>query len=670
MVPNVLLSEMTDPVPRFNSLAEIERGLMSTDPAVRNAAVEAHRAYMMQGGAHTLPGMVTSAGAPTAHMLPAVVSSAPAPPKAHTLPTMTTTAPFTPRAHVLAAMQAFSPPPQSSAPSAFEVSNPSAMLAAMQPTSTPRAPSAISGLLSALTAPPPPPNAGPAPAGGLPMSQPNVSGAQGGPMLTPSAMPQMAGPQASPMPQQQVAPQPSMFDRIKERLGEMAGNIGAPRDPTEYSGLLSADEIQRAKPGLLSRLASITPGAPTPGQQYQSTLDHMVAMKQMTAGISEQRRILQARHEMGNLFPVAPNATRDQQAAMMAQQYNYALSHGDLEMVKDIGQNMRALMAAPKPDTMHTLTPGSVLLDDKGKQIFANPSGPKAPVIGSPEWKAAEEYKAKLAAQYRVEPQQILQGTDENGDSHFYRVPKNGGPPEMISGMAPKSGTGRGAALSGQTMQTLGRLGMSFNDLKQAIDQMDQFENDPKNLQKMTPARRAIAATSETMPNPEAHGLMGGLNNAAGALLGGIAQQKLSQDDPQFNTYLNNKQRVATAFTELLPRPNQQLLQLEKGLSGADVNWNPTLMGNIQSRRRGGLDVLKNILQQQGMLDESGNMTGMKRGAKPSGANGNIDLRDKSKPASAPTASKRTITTDQRDFLRTVKHMTDAEIAQSYTVKP
>lgn len=184
--------------------------------------------------------------------------------------------------------------------------------------------------------------------------------------------------------------------------------------------------------------------------------------------------------------------------------------------------------------------------------------------------------------------------------------------PQAVGMAAPVAG-GAGA-LSGQTMQTLGRLGMSFNDLKQAIDQMDRYENTPGNLAKQTAMKQALGAASEAHPSQEAHGLMGALNNAAGAFVGAKAQEKIGKDDPEYRTYLNNKQRVATAFTELLPRPNQQLLQLEKGLSGADVGWNPDLIKNIQARRRGGLDVLKNILAQQGMVNDQGEMTGAKPG--------------------------------------------------------
>lgn len=173
-----------------------------------------------------------------------------------------------------------------------------------------------------------------------------------------------------------------------------------------------------------------------------------------------------------------------------------------------------------------------------------------------------------------------------------------------------------GGALSGLTMQTMARMGTSFNDLSQAVDQMDRMENDPAFRAKLTAYNKALMAGAEAQPNAEAHGLGGMLSNMAGQLASGKAQQSL---DPDLNTYLNLKQRVGTAFTELLPRPNQQLLQIEKGLSGIDVGWNPELLKGIQARRQGGLNVLKNILSHQGMLDENGQVSGTPTGGRGGG---------------------------------------------------
>lgn len=195
-----------------------------------------------------------------------------------------------------------------------------------------------------------------------------------------------------------------------------------------------------------------------------------------------------------------------------------------------------------------------------------------------------------------------------------------------LGGKAGGGGNGLNGALSGITMQTMGRMGTSYNDLAQTIAEMEKMENDPAFRAKLTAWNKSKMAGAEAHPNADAHGIGGVAGNMLGQFAAGKAQESL---DPELNTYLNLKQRVGTAFTELLPRPNQQLLQIEKGLSGIDVGWNPQLMAGIQARRKGGLEVLKNILGQQGMLDESGNIrTGGQRQAAPSGSSRTMSFED------------------------------------------
>jgi len=186
-----------------------------------------------------------------------------------------------------------------------------------------------------------------------------------------------------------------------------------------------------------------------------------------------------------------------------------------------------------------------------------------------------------------------------------------------------KGGVAGAGSPSGLTMQTMARMGTSYNDLAQSIAQMEKFENDPAFRAKLTASNKALMAAAEAQPNAEAHGITGVLGNAVGQLASGAAQGHL---DPELNTYLNLRQRVGTAFTELLPRPNQQLLQIEKGLSGIDVGWNPLLLTGIQGRRRGGLEVLRNILSKQGLVDAQGNVTGAPGAQSDPGDSGDPDF--------------------------------------------
>jgi hypothetical protein len=232
---------------------------------------------------------------------------------------------------------------------------------------------------------------------------------------------------------------------------------------------------------------------------------------------------------------------------------------------------------------------------------------------GVPLAKASEQARMEFGqAPPPVVQPQIISAQVPGGPPAFFRVPKDDGAATPIEGLEPKKGST--SALSGQTMQTLGRMGMSYNDLQQTIARMDAYENDSNNLKRLTPTQQTVGAVSEFHPNPEAKGIAGMAGNAAGTFFGARAQQSLAQNDPKYRQYLLDKQRVAMAFTELLPRPNQQLLQMEKGVSGADAGWTPDILQSIQTRRQGGLDVLKGILSGQGYIDANGTFVSLPQG--------------------------------------------------------
>jgi len=73
-------------------------------------------------------------------------------------------------------------------------------------------------------------------------------------------------------------------------------------------------------------------------------------------------------------------------------------------------------------------------------------------------------------------------------------------------------------------------------------------------------------------------------------------------------------------LTELLPRPNQQMLGIEKGLSAVDVGGNPGNISNVQSRRRGALQMLQGIMQHGGIPGVTAPNAGTGAGTPPSGS--------------------------------------------------
>lgn len=291
----------------------------------------------------------------------------------------------------------------------------------------------------------------------------------------------------------------------------------------------------------------------------------------------------------------------------------HQLSDGTYVMVHADGSatpvTMRGAGAPPSPNAPTDQPPTSTPAPDVGApdqpQGPQNPTAPVMPPVplkgkvtpdkaaseipGTPEWKAAEQYRASLNKPTLVP---VKDPNDPTGQ-RVILVPNT-----QAAGMEPAPKAGGAGGLSGQTMMAQARMAMSVADLKQSIQQMDDFENDPKNLAKLTPAQQAEGVAATTPPNMESHGIGGMLGNVASTYAAGQAASDLAQNNPEFSKYLQNRQRVATALTEVLPRPNQQLLQIEKGLSGVDAGWTPATIQNVQARRRAALDAYGAVLNQ------------------------------------------------------------------------
>lgn len=158
---------------------------------------------------------------------------------------------------------------------------------------------------------------------------------------------------------------------------------------------------------------------------------------------------------------------------------------------------------------------------------------------------------------------------------------------------------------------SMNRLGLAENDISSAIEAMERDENDPAFREELTAVTQALAAAAQTTPDPHPHGVTGAVNNIGGTLIAGQAQ-KIMQEHPRVATYMRNKRIVGTAATEILPRPNQQLLAIEQGLSGIDVSWNPELIKDVQHRRRMMRDMLHESLQSTPLAGKTGSRTATK----------------------------------------------------------
>jgi hypothetical protein len=218
-------------------------------------------------------------------------------------------------------------------------------------------------------------------------------------------------------------------------------------------------------------------------------------------------------------------------------------------------------------------------------------------------------------------------GVGPDGSPTIY-AGKNKGPAALTdTGVGKPSG---GAGGSAQTAMALQRLGMSAGDVEHAITEMEVFENDPQMRAKLTSAQQAMGSASQVTPDDHAHGMLGVLNNAGGSLVSSAARAGMDKD---LQRYMRNKQLVGLAFTEALPRPNQALLGMEKGLSGIDAGgFTDPIIADVQSRRRMGLQQLRTALGTLGAPKAAGHA------APATSSSGNVDLRQ---PASKPPLADR-----------------------------
>lgn len=423
-------------------------------------------------------------------------------------------------------------------------------------------PSAISNLLAMLTS----------------------GNAMPGPQQTGQTVQAMAGPQAAPMPAQQQPSVPvSLMDRVKQNLGGLLHTDA----PAGYEGLLSPQEIQSADPGKLVALFG-SRGGQSPTDRYRANLDNIVKMKQLAASAVEQRRLIDNRRAIEAKYPLPQNPTLDDIRNNLALRYNAYIGAGDAEMAKDIGSRLTSVFAAPKPDVNKVLAPGSALVGPHGEVLATTPGAPKAPLPGSPEWKAAEEFKAQLAAKYRVDPQQILQGVDENGDPAFFRVPKNGGPPEKIGGMAPRVTV---KTENAQQELTRARAEAAVSEMNSGVKVMQDFENKLKSGQaKIGNVGQIVGSIANTFTH----------DDPASKAIQNTALTVLNKSNPEFARYIRRALSFAEAESMISSRPSDFRTRMSAFLSSVANGADPSMIDDIASRRDAILNPLNRIYSQKG----------------------------------------------------------------------
>lgn len=166
-------------------------------------------------------------------------------------------------------------------------------------------------------------------------------------------------------------------------IGNKIRNFLTGNAPAGYGNLLTPQEMQQDKPGIVESLLGGGIFAPLLGRaMYERNLGRNVDMNQLAGQIQatnaarmENARILASRQKMGQLFPQDPNAPLAQQKSQLVGMYNFAVSNGDTEMASKIGARMNDMFKEQQPKfTM--VAPGATALDQNGNPVFTSPTKP------------------------------------------------------------------------------------------------------------------------------------------------------------------------------------------------------------------------------------------------------------------------------------------------------
>lgn len=338
-------------------------------------------------------------------------------------------------------------------------------------------------------------------------------------------------------------------------------------------------------------------------------LEKLAQMQQSRAALDMQRQLQTA--QIGDIQ--AQQAQRQAQADAQARRFSpdsinaaaktWGVDPATAEMMLRDPQTLNYILEKKKPVAPLKATPGEAIQRPDGSWYVPVPAKDTTPKYD--------------------------QFVDDQGKLHYA--------PQSVAaenGWNKATGGAGGKGMSGQTMQALQRTAQSYGDLGATVKDMEDFENNADNLKRVNQYSALGNLAMQDVPTDAANGVLGAGGRYITKTMVNAAREKLSKEFPEYMDYLNKAKRTGLAFTEVLPRPNRDLLHIEMGLSGVDAGASdtPDLVKSIQARRQNGLQTFRQILGGQGYLDPqtgaftiaSGGATGGRsQGAGPSNTVGN-----------------------------------------------
>lgn len=354
---------------------------------------------------------------------------------------------------------------------------------------------------------------------------------------------------------------PKLVDRLHDRMTGLLDSVKASAPPG-YEGLLSSDDITKAKPGrgtsILGRILGLGSSVFV-DQQYGRNLDHMLKMKEYALGLADARdkKALEAREA----------ETRRQLSAKFRQAYpNFATMSPD-----ELHQAMTAMFGETIAAGLYKDAAGfaSVLPSMQGSGALAAAPGPDGQPVWAPKVAGAPVYERPRA-------------TGSGRAPSYVPVPGPDGQPvwgEKRPG-APvyqKPGAGASGTPSGVAQGQQARLLAAVSEARAAIPRMDAYEDKMlANPDKATPGLLTQIGGKMATRHAGAKDNLGIISETVGE----------NATDPDYLQYMRDAGLMARATQLMSSRGGSEaMVSAEQLLNRAVTNKNG-LKGSVDAARK------------------------------------------------------------------------------------
>lgn len=338
------------------------------------------------------------------------------------------------------------------------------------------------------------------------------------------------------------------------------GMLAQGQAPQQDPPLLSPEEMKRARPGLMDRLASMSPRAPSPRDMYASNIDRILKMKEMTAGLAKQRKLEASRQAIAQAFPAAPNETSEQAVDRMKRMFAAYSSAGDTEMMTKLGETLKSI-GQPRSESAGT---PQKFVDEQGRIVWVRPGEPVSE--GLTPWTAPEREDRTLV------PVQ----DPETGETTFMRrSDAEGKSPRIVARIESAMNTAAKA-----------RLKAAIGEMNNAHDGMLEFE---RGLQNGTVSINGLQQFAGRVANSFTH------DDPVSMMMQSTALSALNKINPDLGRYIRRALSFAEGESMISQRPSDFRTKMAAFLSAAASGASPEMIADIVGRRKALLDPLNEV---------------------------------------------------------------------------